>query len=169
MATIPMTSNSEPLVSGRHRLHFYVAGMLLQHVAPTRFSDQSNQALFIFSPALTFRFTFLGCVGPGTRLDWTEFCCSGDHLNYLDNMYDSKAMRQISELPTCRQHIMTTTNIKLVTSNPNKLADIGAILSAAGISIQSVAIDLVEIQGTVEEISSAKCRAAAEIVRRVLL
>lgn len=64
---------------------------------------------------------------------------------------------------------MTTTNIRLVTGNPNKLADIGAILSAAGISIQSVAIDLVETQGTVEEISIAKCRAAAEIVRRVLL
>lgn len=86
----------------------------------------------------------------------------------LDNIYDSQAMRQISELPTCRQHIMTATNIRLVTSNPNKLADIGAILSAASISIQSVAIDLVEIQGTVEEISIAKCRAAAEIVRRVL-
>lgn len=63
---------------------------------------------------------------------------------------------------------MTTTNIRLVTSNPNKLADIGAILSAAGISIQGVAIDLVEIQGTVEEISTAKCKAAAEIVWRVL-
>lgn len=64
---------------------------------------------------------------------------------------------------------MTNTDIRLVTGNPNKLADIGAILSAAGISIQGVAIDLVEIQGTVEEISTAKCRAAAEIVRKVLL
>lgn len=64
---------------------------------------------------------------------------------------------------------MTTQTIQLLTSNPNKLADIGAILSPAGISIESQTVDLVEIQGTIEEISIAKCKAAAEIVWRVRL
>lgn len=61
---------------------------------------------------------------------------------------------------------MTTTAIQLVTGNPNKLADIRAILAPSGISVESHAIDLIEIQGTIEEISIAKCREAAEIVRK---
>lgn len=59
---------------------------------------------------------------------------------------------------------MTTGKIQLLTSNPNKLADIRAILSPAGIFIESRTVDLVEIQGTIEEISIAKCKAAAKIV-----
>lgn len=54
--------------------------------------------------------------------------------------------------------------IQLITGNPNKLADIGQILAPSGITIQAKDIDLVEVQGSIEEISIAKCKAAAEIV-----
>lgn len=51
-----------------------------------------------------------------------------------------------------------------VTSNANKLAEVKAILSTAGITVESKSIEIIEIQGTIEEISKDKARRAAESV-----
>ena len=50
-----------------------------------------------------------------------------------------------------------------VTGNANKLAEVQAILGSY-IKIDNHALDLEEIQGSIEEVSSAKCRKAAETV-----
>ena len=60
---------------------------------------------------------------------------------------------------------MPLREINLVTGNKNKLAEVQAILGAT-LSVTSQALDLTEIQGTIEEISKDKCRRAAEIVRQ---
>lgn len=51
-----------------------------------------------------------------------------------------------------------------VTSNANKLAEVKAILSTTGITLESKSIEIIEIQGTIEEISKDKARRAAETV-----
>lgn len=51
-----------------------------------------------------------------------------------------------------------------VTGNPNKVIEVNAILGEK-ISIEPCALDLPEIQGTLEEIAIDKCRRAAKIVR----
>lgn len=51
-----------------------------------------------------------------------------------------------------------------VTSNANKLAEVTAILSTTGITLESKSIEITEIQGTIEEISKDKARRAAENV-----
>lgn len=58
--------------------------------------------------------------------------------------------------------------VNFITGNKNKLGEVKAILEPT-ISVQSQALDLVEVQGTLEEVTIAKCRAAAEQVRAVLL
>jgi len=55
--------------------------------------------------------------------------------------------------------------INLITGNANKIADITAILTPSGIIVRSQSLDLPEIQGSIEEITVAKCRRAAEMVR----
>lgn len=54
--------------------------------------------------------------------------------------------------------------INFITGNANKLREVKAILEPA-IVVQSQAIDLDEVQGTVEEVTIAKCRKAADTVR----
>jgi inosine/xanthosine triphosphate pyrophosphatase family protein len=54
--------------------------------------------------------------------------------------------------------------ITFITSNPNKLLEVTAILPNT-ISLTHRALDIPEIQGSLEEIAIAKCRRAAEIVR----
>ncbi|KAI1015287.1 hypothetical protein LB504_011123 [Fusarium proliferatum] len=56
------------------------------------------------------------------------------------------------------------TEINLITSNANKIADIKAILAPSGINVRNQSLDLPEIQGSIEEITIAKCRRAAEMV-----
>lgn len=51
-----------------------------------------------------------------------------------------------------------------VTGNANKLAEVSAILATSGISIQSKALDLPELQGTIEDVSKDKAKRAAEVV-----
>lgn len=51
-----------------------------------------------------------------------------------------------------------------VTGNPNKVIEVNAILGEA-VPVQSLALDIPEIQGTLEEIATEKCRRAAKIVR----
>jgi len=50
-----------------------------------------------------------------------------------------------------------------VTGNANKLAEVQAILGSF-IKVENNSLDIEEIQGTLEEVSSAKCKKAAEIV-----
>lgn len=54
--------------------------------------------------------------------------------------------------------------LTFVTGNPNKVIEVHAIIGDT-IPIQPLTLDIPEIQGTLEEIASDKCRRAAQIVR----
>ncbi|SPN98866.1 probable Inosine triphosphate pyrophosphatase [Cephalotrichum gorgonifer] len=58
--------------------------------------------------------------------------------------------------------------VNFITGNANKLAEVKAILEP-GITVNSQAVDLEEIQGTIEEVTRAKCRKAADIVNGPVL
>lgn len=51
-----------------------------------------------------------------------------------------------------------------VTGNTNKILEIKAILGET-VAIKPLALDIPEIQGTLEEIATDKCRRAAKIVK----
>ena len=53
--------------------------------------------------------------------------------------------------------------LNFITGNKNKLVEVQAILRDI-VDLNSQKVDLVEIQGTIEEISKDKCRRAAEAV-----
>ena len=55
------------------------------------------------------------------------------------------------------------TTLNFITGNKNKLAEVQAILSGV-IELRNQNVDLVEIQGTVEEVTKDKARRAAEAV-----
>jgi inosine triphosphate pyrophosphatase len=59
---------------------------------------------------------------------------------------------------------MAPKELNFITGNKNKLVEVQAILSETPVKLQSQAVDLVEIQGTIEEISTDKARRAAEAV-----
>ena len=59
---------------------------------------------------------------------------------------------------------MAPKQINFITENKNKLSVVKAILEDT-INLQSQSLDLVEIQGTIEQISVDKCRKAADAVR----
>ncbi|KAF2272298.1 Ham1-like protein [Westerdykella ornata] len=59
-------------------------------------------------------------------------------------------------------------HLNFITGNKNKLAEVQAILSGV-IELRSQSLDLVEIQGTVEEVTRDKCRRAAEAVQGPVL
>ncbi|TPX15146.1 uncharacterized protein E0L32_004704 [Thyridium curvatum] len=59
--------------------------------------------------------------------------------------------------------------VNFITGNKNKLAEVKAILEPAGIEVRSQAIDLVEVQGTLDEVTLDKCRRAAEQVQGPVL
>lgn len=54
-------------------------------------------------------------------------------------------------------------HLNFITGNKNKLAEVQAILSGV-IELRNQNVDLVEIQGTVEEVTRDKARRAAEAV-----
>lgn len=58
---------------------------------------------------------------------------------------------------------MAMKELNFITGNKNKLSEVQAILGDT-VHLKSQSLDLVEIQGTIEEISADKCRRAAEIV-----
>ena len=58
---------------------------------------------------------------------------------------------------------MAPRELTFITGNKNKLAEVKAILGDI-VTLQSQSLDLVEIQGSIEAISSDKCRRAAEKV-----
>jgi inosine triphosphate pyrophosphatase len=64
-----------------------------------------------------------------------------------------------SQLPTA---------LNFITGNKNKLAEVQAILAGV-IELQNQNIDLVEIQGTVEEVTTDKARRAAEAINGPVL
>ncbi|KAL9602621.1 MAG: hypothetical protein Q9219_001765 [cf. Caloplaca sp. 3 TL-2023] len=57
---------------------------------------------------------------------------------------------------------MPPTTLHFITGNENKLAEVQAILGDV-VPLKSWSLDLVEIQGTIEEICKDKCRRAAAI------
>jgi Tfp pilus assembly protein FimV len=63
----------------------------------------------------------------------------------------------MSSTPSVPQHL------NFITGNKNKLAEVQAILSGV-IELRNQNVDLVEIQGTVEEVTKDKARRAAEAV-----
>ncbi|MCJ1298152.1 nucleoside triphosphate pyrophosphohydrolase ham1 [Hypocenomyce scalaris] len=63
---------------------------------------------------------------------------------------------------------MSTTELNLITGNKNKLSEVKAILGDT-VVLKSQALDLVEIQGTIEDIASDKCRRAAASVKAPVL
>jgi inosine triphosphate pyrophosphatase len=58
--------------------------------------------------------------------------------------------------------------LNFITGNKNKLAEVQAILAGV-IELQNQNVDLVEIQGTVEEVTKDKARRAAEAVQGPVL
>lgn len=58
---------------------------------------------------------------------------------------------------------MPPSSLNFITGNANKLAEVEAILSDV-VPLKSRSLDLVEIQGSIEEISRDKCKRAADIV-----
>ncbi|KAL3489462.1 inosine triphosphate pyrophosphatase-like protein [Aspergillus germanicus] len=53
--------------------------------------------------------------------------------------------------------------LNFITGNRNKLAEVRAILGSV-ITVENEAVDVPEIQGTIEEIAKEKCRHAAQVV-----
>ena len=60
---------------------------------------------------------------------------------------------------------MAIKELHFITGNKNKLAEVHAILGDI-VALSNQSLDLVEIQGSIEEISKDKCRRAAESVRK---
>jgi inosine triphosphate pyrophosphatase len=58
---------------------------------------------------------------------------------------------------------MTLTKINFITGNKNKLTEVRAILGSV-IEVDNQAVEVPEIQGTIEEIAKEKARRAAEAV-----
>jgi hypothetical protein len=69
----------------------------------------------------------------------------------------NRKKRTINMSPPIPQHL------NFITGNANKLAEVQAILTNV-IELRSQNVDLVEIQGTVEEVTRDKCKRAAEAV-----
>jgi len=59
---------------------------------------------------------------------------------------------------------MAPKTLNFITGNANKLREVQEILSVTGVDLHNQNIDLPELQGSIEEISRAKCRAAADKV-----
>ncbi|ORX93317.1 inosine triphosphate pyrophosphatase-like protein [Clohesyomyces aquaticus] len=64
--------------------------------------------------------------------------------------------------PTVPKHL------NFITGNKNKLAEVQAILEGV-IELRNQNVDLVEIQGTIEEVTRDKCRRAAEAIQGPVL
>ena len=58
---------------------------------------------------------------------------------------------------------MSPKPLNFITGNKNKLAEVKAILGDA-VDLKNESLDLIEIQGSIEEVSSDKCRRAVNLV-----
>jgi inosine triphosphate pyrophosphatase len=56
------------------------------------------------------------------------------------------------------------TYVNFITGNANKLREVKAILEPE-IEVRSQALDLDELQGSIEEVTKSKCSRAANLVR----
>ncbi|KAF1813131.1 Ham1-like protein [Eremomyces bilateralis CBS 781.70] len=63
---------------------------------------------------------------------------------------------------------MAPKELNFITGNKNKLLEVQAILAGV-VDLKSQALDLVEIQGTIEEVTLDKCKRAADTVRGPVL
>ncbi|ROV91451.1 hypothetical protein VSDG_07199 [Cytospora chrysosperma] len=63
-----------------------------------------------------------------------------------------------SKAPSSATHV-----VNFITGNKNKLSEVKAILEPT-IEVRSEAIDVIEVQGSLEEVTIAKCKSAAEQV-----
>ncbi|ROW08890.1 hypothetical protein VMCG_02790 [Cytospora schulzeri] len=61
-----------------------------------------------------------------------------------------------SKAPSAATHV-----VNFITGNKNKLSEVKAILEPT-IEVRSEAIDVIEVQGSLEEVTIAKCKSAAE-------
>lgn len=59
---------------------------------------------------------------------------------------------------------MSAPVLNFITGNANKLSEVRAILEPAGITVRNQPLDLPEIQGSLEDVTREKCRAAAAAV-----
>lgn len=59
---------------------------------------------------------------------------------------------------------MAPKELNFITGNANKLAEVSAILAETGVQLHNQNVDLPELQGTIEEITTDKCRRAADVV-----
>lgn len=59
---------------------------------------------------------------------------------------------------------MAPRTLNFITGNAHKLAEVKAILGDS-VTLSSQAVELPEIQGTIEEISRTKCKSASDAVR----
>lgn len=59
--------------------------------------------------------------------------------------------------------IMAPSSVNFITGNKNKLIELQAILNGV-IEVQSEALDIDEIQGSIEDVTRDKCRRAAALV-----
>ncbi|EME81836.1 uncharacterized protein MYCFIDRAFT_154492 [Pseudocercospora fijiensis CIRAD86] len=64
---------------------------------------------------------------------------------------------------------MAPKTLNFITGNANKLSEVQAILSKTPVQLQSQNVELVEIQGTIEEISKDKARRAADAIKGPVL
>ncbi|KAK0635187.1 putative inosine triphosphate pyrophosphatase [Bombardia bombarda] len=72
-------------------------------------------------------------------------------------------MATTTTAPTAARHI-----VNFITGNANKLTEVKAILEPA-IQVDSQELDLIEIQGTLEEVTLDKCRRAADLIQGPVL
>jgi hypothetical protein len=72
---------------------------------------------------------------------------------------------QVQPVLCTQPAIMTLTKINFITGNKNKLTEVRAILDSV-IEVDNQAVDVPEIQGTIEEIAKEKARRAAEAVSK---
>jgi len=76
----------------------------------------------------------------------------------------SNNSQQCALAPLYHVSIMAPKTLNFITGNANKLREVQEILSVTPVRLQNQNIDLPELQGSIEEISRAKCRAAADEV-----
>jgi len=92
--------------------------------------------------------------------------CSTNIINSPIGILSQRLVQeaQIASAVSHSSFTMVPKHLHFITGNKNKLAEVQAILGDT-ISLSSTPLDIVEIQGTIEEITIDKCRRAAEEVR----
>ena len=85
------------------------------------------------------------------------------YYGYAQNPHQLLTSRTVSLLNGQLFQTMAIKELHFITGNRNKLAEVQSIIGSV-IPLKNQSLDLVEIQGTIEDISKDKCRRAAEKV-----